>query len=260
MCRHLAYLGPPVPLAELILDPPHSLYRQSWAPTDMRAGGSINADGFGLGWYDADGGLVRYRRSIPIWADESLPGLTRSIRSGAVLAAVRNATVGMPLSEPAVAPFTRDGWLFSHNGVVIGWPDTVEKLADQLRVSELLALDAPVDSALLWALVRDRLHAGRSAAEALASVVTDVAAVAPGSRLNLLLTDGEQIVATTWGHSLSVRRTGDAVAVSSEPWAAGEDWQPVPDQSLLRATKTTLEIDPIAGPRHLQEFPMEGRQ
>ncbi|TDD15844.1 ergothioneine biosynthesis protein EgtC, partial [Kribbella turkmenica] len=51
MCRHLAYLGPPVTLAALVLEPSHSLYEQSWAPDDMRGGGTVNADGFGLAWY-----------------------------------------------------------------------------------------------------------------------------------------------------------------------------------------------------------------
>ena len=36
MCRHLAYLGPPTTLAELLLHPPHSLLRQSWAPRRQR--------------------------------------------------------------------------------------------------------------------------------------------------------------------------------------------------------------------------------
>ena len=51
MCRHLAYLGPPVTLAALLLDPPHGLLHQSYAPADMRGGGTVNADGFGAGWY-----------------------------------------------------------------------------------------------------------------------------------------------------------------------------------------------------------------
>ncbi|GAA3568082.1 ergothioneine biosynthesis protein EgtC [Kribbella ginsengisoli] len=260
MCRHLAYLGPPVSLASLVLEPPHSLYRQSWAPADMRGGGSVNADGFGIGWYpDDDAGSarsagasvgrlpVRYRRSVPIWADESLPGLAGSVSSGAVLAAVRNGTVGAPLTEIAVAPYTKDQWLFSHNGLISGWPGAVSKLAEALPVSELLTLDAPMDSALLWALVQDRLHLG--APEAVASVVRDVAAAAPDSRLNLLLTDGEQIVATTWTHSLWVRRTTDSVAVSSEPWTT-EGWEEIPDHSLLLATKSTLAVTPL----------LEGRQ
>lgn len=246
MCRHFAYLGPPTTLASLVLDPPHSLYRQSWAPADMRGGGSVNADGFGIGWY-ADGAVVRYRRSVPIWADESLPALAASIQSSAVLAAVRNGTVGSPLTEIAVAPFVKDQWLFSHNGLISGWPGSMSKLAESLPVSELLTLDAPMDSALLWALVQDRLHLG--APEAVASVVGDVAAAAPDSRLNILLTDGEQIVATTWTHSLWTCRTTDSVTVSSEPWAT-TGWEEIPDHSLLLATKSTLAVTPL----------LEGRQ
>ncbi|MCW2891410.1 MAG: hypothetical protein JWO75_899, partial [Actinomycetia bacterium] len=38
MCRHLAYLGPPASLRSLLIDPPHSLYRQAWAPRLQRHG------------------------------------------------------------------------------------------------------------------------------------------------------------------------------------------------------------------------------
>jgi gamma-glutamyl hercynylcysteine S-oxide hydrolase len=247
MCRHLAYLGPPVTLADLVLDPPHSLYRQSWAPCDMRQGGTVNADGYGLAWY-AGRELVRYRRSVPIWADESLPGLARSIRSGAVLAALRNGTTGMPLVETAVAPFTEGRWAFSHNGVVGGWPDSMAKLAERLPATDLITLDAPTDSALLWALVRHRLRAGEPAADAVRSVVAEVVAAAPESRLNLLLTDGTQIVATAWWHSLWVRRVEQSVAVSSEPWDPDDKtWQQVPDRQLLLATRETLEMSDLEG-------------
>ncbi len=50
MCRHLAYLGPPVPLARLLTEPPYGLYEQSWRPRRQRFG-TVNADGFGVGWY-----------------------------------------------------------------------------------------------------------------------------------------------------------------------------------------------------------------
>ncbi|MGW6279428.1 ergothioneine biosynthesis protein EgtC [Kribbella sp. NPDC055071] len=255
MCRHLAYLGPPVTLSSLVLEPSHSLYEQSWSPSDMRGGGSVNADGFGLGWWpDGDaaisGGPVRYRRDVPIWTDENLPGLAGSIRSGAVLAAVRNGTVGMPHGQATVAPFmagSRHGnWLFSHNGVIRDWPDSTLKLAERLPVADLVRLDAPTDSALLWALIANRLYDGVPPADAVASVVPEVEAVAPGSRLNVLLTDGEQLVATTWTHSLRVRRTADSTTVASEPFGSGE-WVDVPDRSLLVATATTLHITPMEG-------------
>ena len=251
MCRHLAYLGPPVTLASLVLEPEHSLYEQSWAPADMRGGGSVNADGFGIGWYpegDAavSGGPVRYRRDVPIWTDENLPGLAGTIRSGAVLAAVRNGTVGMPYGQSAVAPFASDHWLFSHNGRIPGWPEATLKLAEQLPVADLLGLSAPIDSVFLWALITHRLAEGVPPADAITAVVHDVDTLAPGSRLNILLTDGEQLVATAWTHSLHVRRTADSVTVASEPFGVG-DWTAVPDRSLLVATATTVQITSMEG-------------
>jgi glutamine amidotransferase len=139
--------------------------------------------------------------------------------------------------------------LFSHNGLISGWPGSMVKLAEALPVIELLTLDAPMDSALLWTLVQDRLYSGAPAGEAVASVVREVAAAAPDSRLNVLLTDGEQLVATSWTHSLWIRRTTGSVAVSSEPWSA-EGWEELPDRSLLVATTNTVAVTPL----------MEGRE
>ncbi|MEV4704043.1 ergothioneine biosynthesis protein EgtC [Actinoplanes sp. NPDC049316] len=246
MCRHLAYLGPPTPLASLLLDPPHALVRQAWAPRDMRGGGTINADGFGVAWYPpGHAEPVRYRSAAPMWSDAALPALASATVAGAVLAAVRSATVGMPVTETAAAPFTEGPWLFSHNGVVRGWPESVAKTAGRLPVQDLITLDAPTDSALLWALIRDRLRAGAPAPEAIVDVVAEVDLAAPGSRLNLLLTDGRQLVATTAGHALSVRATPGALLVSSEPLDDGPEWQPVPDGHVLVATPSTLTLTPL---------------
>jgi glutamine amidotransferase len=243
MCRHLAYAGPPLLLTHLLYDPPHALVHQSWAPADMRGGGTINADGFGVGWYVPGAAEpVRYRRNTPMWSDATLPAIAASTASGSVLAAVRSATAGMPVIETAAAPFAGDGYLFSHNGVVAGWPDTVAKLAEALPVRDLLTLDAPTDSALLWALIRHRLRAGASPAEAVATTVSAVLAVAPGSRLNLLLTDGVTIVASTLGHALSVRQAADAVLVSSEPIDDRPGWRPVPDGHLLVAGRSAIDL------------------
>ncbi len=248
MCRHLAYLGPPVTLRELLFDPPHSLLRQSWAPRDMRGGGTINADGFGVGWYPDGGAPVRYRRAQPIWSDPTIADLAAVTSSGAVLAAVRSATVGMTVVDAAVAPFAEGRWLFSHNGVVRGWPDSVVPLAAGLPVRDLLTLDAATDSALLWALVRDRLRAGVPPERAVAETVTSVAAAAPGSRLNLLLTDGHTVVASVAGHALSLRVTPTSVLLASEPHDDDPGWREVPDGQLVRATATEVRQQALAAP------------
>ncbi len=246
MCRHLAYVGPPVTLADLVLNQPHSLLHQSWAPAEMMGRGTINADGFGMGWIVGNGGggvARRYRRDVPMWSDASLPDLAASLSSGAILAAVRNATVGMPVSELACAPFVEGAWMFSHNGVIRGWPSSVAQLADALPPLDLMTLEAPTDSAFLWALVLAHLREGRSGASALDAVVTDVLALAPGSRLNLLLHDGIHVTATTVGNSLWVHDVEGSVTVSSEALDPGDlRWRPVPDLSLLEATASRHSI------------------
>lgn len=246
MCRHLAYLGPPRDLATLLLAPPHSLLRQSYAPVDMRGGGTINADGFGAGWYP-DGAItpIRYRRAVPLWTDATFAALATEVRSGAVLAAVRSATVGMPIVDTACAPFGTGRWLFSHNGRIAGWPDSVASLARRLPVTDLLTLDAPTDSALLWALVRSRLAAGESLGCAIGAVTAQVLGCAPGSRLNLLVTDGVALAATTVHHALAVRVGNGAVLICSEPIDQGSGWEPVPDRQLLTATSSAVDVVPI---------------
>ncbi|MTK04075.1 ergothioneine biosynthesis protein EgtC [Micromonospora sp. CP22] len=246
MCRHLAYLGPPLTLRELLFDPPYSLFRQSWAPRDMRGGGTINADGFGIGWYPDGAAPVRYRRAQPIWSDPTIAELAAVTSAGAVLAAVRSATVGMAIVDAAAAPFAEGRWLFSHNGVVRGWPDSMVPLAAELPVRDLLTLDASTDSALLWALVRHRLRAGVAPARAVAETVTSVAAAAPGSRLNLLLTDGHTVVASAAGHALSMRVTPTSVLLVSEPHDDGPGWRAVTEGQLVQASATEVRQRDLA--------------
>ena len=244
MCRHLAYLGRPRALRDLLTDPPHSLLRQSWEPR-RQAHGRLNADGFGVGWYaDGDPVPARYRRESPMWTDRSFLDLARVVRSGAVLAAVRSATAGMAQGEAAVAPFSTGRFLFSHNGAVPGWPASIAPIVVGIGAAELLAMEAVSDSALLWLVVHQRLAAGERMPEALANVVR-LAASTAGGRLNLLLTDGRSIAATTWGDTLSWRADAHGVVVASEPYDDGPGWVEVPDRSVLVATPDGVDTTPI---------------
>ncbi|MGC7099690.1 ergothioneine biosynthesis protein EgtC [Amycolatopsis lurida] len=247
MCRHLGYLGEPCSPAELLFEAPHSLLRQSYAPADMRGGGSVNADGFGLGWYGAAAEPLRYRRHAPLWTDEGLRPLAASLRTKAFLAAVRNGTTGMPVGEAACAPFGDGRWLFSHNGMVPGWPESVVPLAEKLPVADLLRLPAPTDSVLLWAVLSARLRDGAEPVSAVTGLVAEVEAAAPGSRLNLLLTDGELLVGTAWTHALSYVATETGTVVASEPCDDRPGWTPVPERHAVTVRGRQVEITPITG-------------
>jgi gamma-glutamyl hercynylcysteine S-oxide hydrolase len=245
VCRHLAYVGEPVRLGALLVDPPHSLYEQAWQPRHQDRG-VVNADGFGVGWYvPPDPQPARHRGDGPMWIDETFADLARVIWAPAILAAVRSATTGMPGGTAAAAPFRRGRYLFSHNGSLSGWPSTVDPLAAALPPQRLLSLDAATDSALLWALVAERLDAGRPLGEALVHTVR-AADHCAGGRLNLLVTDGEAIAATRWGASLWWSATGTGVVVASEPHGDEAVWREVPDRHLLIADHRTAEVVPIA--------------
>ncbi|MEU6591174.1 ergothioneine biosynthesis protein EgtC [Streptomyces sp. NPDC046881] len=249
MCRHLAYLGPEEPLGRLLVEPPHSLFRQSWAPRRQRHG-TVNADGFGVGWYTSDDPVpARYRRAGPIWADLSFADLGRVVRSGAVLAAVRDATLAGADAEAAAAPFAAGRWLFSHNGVIAGWPDSAAPLVSALPPVDLLSLQARNDSAFVWALVLHRLRHGDEPEEALGASVRQLARAAPASRLNLLLTDGAMIAATAWGDSLWYRtEPGRSTVVASEPYDDDPLWQEVPDRTVLTASRAGVLLAPLDEP------------
>ncbi|TQN35653.1 glutamine amidotransferase [Blastococcus colisei] len=228
MCRHLAWLGRPRSVADLVLQPPSSLLVQSYAPRRQRYG-TVNADGWGVGFY-AEGRdePVRWRSARPLWADPSFASVAPVLRSGCVLAAVRSATVGMPLEESAVAPFTDGRVLLSHNGRV-----------DRAALPPVRDAESTVDSALLAALVFDR---GLSA---IADVVREVAAGDPGARLNLLVADGHRLLATTWGDTLSVLVTAEGTALASEPWDDDPAWSDIPDHHLIEVTPDGVLLTPL---------------
>jgi gamma-glutamyl hercynylcysteine S-oxide hydrolase len=225
VCRHLAWLGAPRSLGDLILQPPHGLLVQSYAPRRQQHG-RMNADGWGVGFYaPARPEPARWRSNRPLWSDASFASVAPVISSGCVLAAVRSATAGMPADETAAAPFQSRRWLLSHNGV-----------ADRAVLGPHPAAESACDSALLAA------HLFGFGPERVAEFVTALGHRDPGARLNLLLTDGQQILATRWGNSLSVLAADDGVVVASEPYDDDPRWADVPEHHLVEVAAGAVAI------------------
>jgi glutamine amidotransferase len=235
VCRHLAWLGAERSLGDLLLEPAHGLLVQSYAPR-RQAHGRMNADGWGVGFYAVGSNQghrpepARWRSARPLWSDASFASVAPVISAACILAAVRSASAGMPAEETAAAPFQHGRWLLSHNGVV-----------DRSVLGPHPAAESVCDSALLAA------HLFDFGPERVAEFVTDVGKRDPGARLNLLLTDGEQILATRWTDSLSVLRTDDGVVVASEPYDDDPRWVDIPEYHLVEVrngevSRTELEV------------------
>lgn len=82
----------------------------------------------------------------------------------------------------------------------------------------------------------------------MADTVREVAAAAPGSRLNLLLTDGERIVATAWRNSLWYLTGPDRTVVASEPYDDDPRWREVPERTLVTADHADVTLTPLKEP------------
>lgn len=231
MCRHLAWVGRPRSLASLVLEPEHGLLVQSYAPRRQRYG-RVNADGWGVGFYAPERPEpARWRSARPLWADASFASVAPVISSTCVLAAVRSATVGMPVEETAAAPFVAGPWLLSHNGRIA--PSAVPVTA---------GCESVCDSALLAG------HLAAVGVESMATVVPELAARDPHARLNLLAVDGEQVLATTWGDTLALLQDRDGVVVASEPYDDDPRWTDVPDRTLVRVTPDGVTLTPLEQP------------
>ncbi|MBS9535445.1 ergothioneine biosynthesis protein EgtC [Mycobacterium sp. M1] len=228
MCRHLGWLGTPRSLAELMLEPAHGLLVQSYAPRRQRHG-LMNADGWGAGFFD---GAVprRWRSAAPLWGDASFASVAPALSSHCVVAAVRSATVGMPVEPSATAPFTDGRWLLSHNGVV-----------DRGVLPTCAGAESVCDSAVLAATIFARGMA------ALGATVIEVGVADPAARLNILAGDGSRLLATTWGDTLSMLHGNDGVVLASEPYDDDPRWVDIPDRHLVEVTAGSVTVTPLEG-------------
>jgi gamma-glutamyl hercynylcysteine S-oxide hydrolase len=231
MCRHLGWLGRETAVSSLVLDPPQGLRVQSYAPRRQKHG-LMNADGWGVGFFDG-ATPRRWRSAAPLWGDVSFDSIAPALRSHCVVAAVRSATVGMPIEASATAPFTDGQWLLSHNGLV-----------DRRVLPPSAAAESTCDSALLSALIFER------GLDALGQTIAEVGMADPNARLNILAANGSRLLATTWGDTLSILRRNDGVVLASEPFDDQPGWEDIPDRHLVEVTNdhvTLTALNPTKG-------------
>src|SRR5689334_8623899 len=229
MCRHIGWLGAPRSVASLVLDPPQGLLVQSYAPRRQKHG-LVNADGWGAGFFD-EGVPRRWRSDKPLWGEVSFASVAPALRSSCVVAAVRSATVGMPIEPSACAPFTDGQWLLSHNGIV-----------DRAVLPVAANAESTVDSAVLAALIFSR------GLDALGETVAEVGEQDPNARLNILAANSSRMLATTWGDTLSVLQVPDGVVLASEPYDDDPHWRDIPDRHLVHVHDSHVELIPLKGP------------
>lgn len=250
MCRFLGYIGPPVDLNSLLFLPEYSLNRQSYNPRFQRFG-TINADGFGVGWYDLSirDQPARYRTTKPMWSDSSFQNIAGLISSGIVLGIVRSATPPLPVDESYTQPFTNSKWLFAHNGAVEDFIGEKGKIfRDYVQKTSSWRQEGGSDSEVLFSLCLSYLLNGTSLSQSLIQTLS-IASEICGGRFNMVISDGKNLSATAWGDSLYLLEEAgpskQGRVLASEPYDNNPSWRQIQDRTLVELNHQSVEIASI---------------
>lgn len=259
MCRWAAWLGQPLFISEILSAPAHSLIHQSREASQCKT--AINADGFGLAWYDSRPEPGLYRDVYPAWSDPNLRSIAQQVRAGLFLAHVR-ASTGTATSRNNCHPFVQGRWTFMHNGQIGGF-ETFRRHAEMLIPDALYPFRfGATDSEVLFLIAAGLgLDAAPQAAmEQAVGILQNMAAErghTPHMRCTAAFADGRALYA--------VRYASDALAPSlfyqwseawqgwsvvSEPYDSVSDaWIEVPKGSFCHFEGRNCVITPFVPER-----------
>ena len=162
MCRWLVWCGrEPILLADLILSPAHSLIHQSFSGgfhpgADCQNNMTLNADGFGVGWYTKRGAAI-FRSITAAWNNRNLRELCSTIESQCIFAHVRAASEGGIISEQNCHPFRYGRLLFQHNGHIENFKMIKRRMVNSLRDDLFTWIEGTTDSEACFALVLNEI-------------------------------------------------------------------------------------------------------
>lgn len=276
MCRWIAYSGQPIYIEQLVTLPTHSLVEQSLhAEMNFKNDGSlmsVNADGFGIGWYAERQEPGVFKDKNPAWNDENLREVCKQVRARIFMAHVRASTTGA-VQRSNCHPFKYKNLLFQHNGHL----DCFEVLRRDLQMDiapELFPhLKGTTDSetlfllALTYGLETELKEALQKTVKRVLEACEDNN-IEPVLNLSCALSDGQTLYAlrhatgdkpksqfyTThsgWLHnidepdpSVDIRNIEENIIVVSEPLDRLDDkWIEIPENSFTTIRNNNIEVE-----------------
>ena len=256
----------PVLIADIVTRPKQSIIYQSFDakerlyhpdPKWSYEKSSLNGDGFGIGWYPTEIGLVLddtpcvFASLSPAWNNDNLRRISEKVASKLIFAHIRAAGPGSTApSESHCHPYRVGKLLFMHNGCIGEWERLRLHLLDLLPgwAKDWVFCQGPIDSILIFGLFLSLLPEGPDA-DYSAKVLKDTlsksmalvrrALEAHGckevSLMNCVVSDGQTVVASRIsfvpdGCTFIVPREFDAPGCSLY-FASGAEWTNDPDDS-----------------------------
>ena len=193
--------------------------------------------------------------------------------SRTVVAHVRRASIGS-VSLENTHPFVYGSWTFAHNGTLQAFGAMRAWMLDAMTDEHRMAIRGATDSEHVFHFVMSlwAKHPNLTPCEALRTGLKQVIArshktdAAAAIGLNVLLTDGEELVGARWGRTLwyverdqvqdcaicgfphihhDPHKSYQAVVIASEP-ISDEPWVAVPEGTIFRVTPDMrLQFEPL---------------
>ena len=269
MCRLVAYRGPNILLANVLVKPVNSIVLQSLHARESTI--PTNGDGFGLGWYapQIDPEPALFTSILPAWNDRNLLHLTAKIESPVFFAHVRAASAG-GVTQYNCHPFTHGKWMLMHNGGIHDFLNIKRHMRRLLDDDIYDWIKGETDSehvfALFLQLAKNRdLNQLSVVADVLEETFAKIAQLlaqfnlSGDSHYNICLTDGRRMLASRYCtnpkiipesmhyavgarfgkkhkhyHMIQENNLQTSVLISSERLNNAEnDWQPVPINHMM---------------------------
>ncbi len=119
----------------------------------------VNGDGFGVGWYpmhdDPEPGV--FSSIEPAWSNRNLYQIAGKVMSHCFFAHVRDASIGMPVSEANCHPFLYGRYLWMHNGHLDQFHKIKRPLINQLSDRAYQLIQGNTDSEHAFSLFLDHI-------------------------------------------------------------------------------------------------------
>jgi glutamine amidotransferase len=259
MCRVLAYLGEPLPLAHVLYETDSSLVRQSYSPRMMAT--FLNLAGFGMVAWDPVSVRPQepfaYRTTALPAFDRNLRGLAAKLAPSCFVAHVRGVTYSERemVAETNLHPFRFPGArvVLAHNGHLREFARMRFDLVQHIRPELAQRIEGTTDSEWIYALVLSQLDdpygrpETRELADATAAalrILREVRAqhgIDTSSPVNLCLTTGDSLVATRFSFDYGWYPDEDALLETDLPYVSlwytiGGEYAPRDGASAMTAS------------------------
>lgn len=158
MCRVLAYIGPEIPLEDLLLTPSNSLVNQALDPEHYP---DLHLAGWGFGVWsehllEPEKPLI-YRRPMAAFYDDNAGRIIPSLQASTMLGHVRAAAYDSAavIVDENCHPFSFDEtpWILAQNGDMPGWMLLQRKLLEHCEDRYLKQMRGTTDTEFLYVLL-----------------------------------------------------------------------------------------------------------